>query len=589
MVNPENGQVIVFNGEIYNYLELRSELETLGYHFQTFSDTEVILKAYAHWREACLSRFNGMWAFAIYDPKTGSLFCSRDRYGVKPFVYGFNDQNQFVFASEHKALCSAFKEFRAINRDMMRDTLNEGMSFTPYQETLYQRIFHLLPGHWIRLTPGDTTPVQHAFYQIPQELIQPDSLTIRDAQEKFEFLLKDAIKLRFRSDVPVGACLSGGLDSSTLVGLMLELFPGSDLKTFSCIYPDYPLVDESTYINENIQYFGVKASVVQPSYGDNNILDEIKSLVWQQDFPIKSASPLSQREVMRIAKQGGVTVLIDGQGADEVLGGYFAFFSAKRQALLRELLKKPFSNALWNCFQEFKVMASRNPNNRIPIFKTIKKILTDKDLTFNSQGFESQYHSSLSIQKPYPMDDLNNALLDKFRISLIDLLHYEDRNSMTYALESRLPYLDYRIVDFLFSLPHEYKIHKAITKRMMKPTAKRVLPEKVYNRTDKMGFSTPGQNWLRQRSLREYGDYLLGEETHDLWQFINPKVKERFRMFWRQCQADQQLTFGEESKAWQILTSAIWLEQKADSLYLGDHCEISGQHYTALKSVPNYE
>ncbi|MBY0403094.1 MAG: asparagine synthase (glutamine-hydrolyzing), partial [Cyanobacteria bacterium] len=314
MVDPQSGRVITFNGEIYNYLELKHELLTLGYLFETTSDTEVILKAYDAWGSDCLNKFNGMWALAIYDPNEDTLFCARDRFGVKPFVYATSSEH-LVFASESKAIVSGFPQFQKPDPDFLRYFVETGQ-FANTTATFYQPIQNLLPAHYFKVRRGEV-PRPVRYWQWTPQVIQPVP-SFGDAKEQFKELFKSAVSLRFRSDVPVGVCLSGGLDSTSVVATATQLFQ-KPIQTFSCIYPEFPEIDESTFIKQSVAKYHCESHTTAPVF--DNFLELMTQSVWEQDGPTGGPTVLSQRAVMSLAKDY-VTVLLDGQGGDEVLGGY---------------------------------------------------------------------------------------------------------------------------------------------------------------------------------------------------------------------------------------------------------------------------
>ncbi|MBY0403671.1 MAG: asparagine synthase (glutamine-hydrolyzing) [Cyanobacteria bacterium] len=580
MVDTDSGCIIVFNGEIYNYLELREELGYKGYEFHTESDTEVLLKAYDEWGQDCVNHFNGMWSFALYDPQAKHLFLSRDRFGVKPLVYGFRENGDFVFASEAKAIYSTFPEFRTPNIPFIASFIQTG-SFAGYQETFYHGLYNLLPGNSLVLNanfgintlgPEKNDVKQERYYRYwypSDDFSQTEKFTDKQIQEKFETLLQDAIRLRFRSDVPVGACLSGGLDSTTIVGLAkkMNLYQNakeSSISTFSCVYPDSPSDDESFYIQKAVDAFGTKSYQTTPHY--DHFLQAAYDSVWEQDGPTGGPSVLSQRSVMKEAS-GRVTVLLDGQGADEVLGGYHSLFPTAVNTLMRQYIRtrKPMQwfRYLWNT-QQIEQRTGKKFEGARKLYKRVKKT----PVKFNA------YTASFSVLdyfSPIHNDDLNTLLLELTLMNLPSLLHYEDRNSMRFSLESRLPFLDYRIVEFAFSLPSLFKIRGKITKWMVFNTAKKILPPEILNRKDKMGFNTPAYPWFWQNETIEKLENLLHSNKttqiqqvfHLLPEFYQNLLNSAFeRLKTKDKSNPDDLVF-----LWRFMTSGLFFEILENPVY----------------------
>src|SRR4030042_721227 len=336
MSNEDGTLWIVHNGEVYNYIEIRNQLETLGYHFKSRTDTEVILHAYEEWGVDCLSRFNGMWAFAIINLKTKKMFCSRDRAGVKPFYYLY-DGKRFCFASEIKALLQMDDLCVEPNEQIVADYLFSGLlDYT--HETFFKNIYQLRPGENL-LVEADKLAVQTYWdIEVKEVRFPHDS----DYIERFYELLKDSIRLRLRSDVPIGSCLSGGLDSSSILCLANQLmFDGRHIdprlvgerqKTFSSCF-EGPTYDERKFIELVTHQTGAEKNYVFPKA--ENLLKDLSMLIWQQEEPFGSTSIYAQWNVMRLSKKRQVTVLLDGQGGDELLAGYPTSF----YFLVRQILK----------------------------------------------------------------------------------------------------------------------------------------------------------------------------------------------------------------------------------------------------------
>lgn len=547
MVDPATGCVITFNGEIYNYIELRDELVSHGYVFETSGDTEVILKAYEHWGTDCLNRFNGMWAFALYDPRTETLFCARDRFGVKPFVYGLAE-GSLVFASEAKAILAVYPQLGTPNAAFLRHFIEVG-DFAGSESTFYQGLKNLLPGHFFVTTHGSLPKPKRYWHFKPRPLSPLPSE--EEVLNGFKALLVDAIRLRFRSDVPVGACLSGGLDSSSIVGIASKLF-NTSLSTFSCIYPDFPQVDESRYIQKTTEKFGCQAHWTSPTH--TNLLEAMIQSIHEQDGPTGTPAVLSQRAVMALA-HGKVTVLLDGQGGDEVLGGYHSYFPYSLQGLLRQFFRAPSPGSFWKFWSARQAIEKRTGTRFLPKFHHLRK-KAKKRVEFSRPRFGLTALDDL--QPPY-QDDLSAKMMEDLLLTMPNLLHYEDRNSMAFSLESRLPFLDYRLVEYMFSLPPTFKINQERTKVLLYETVEGLLPEEIVHRKDKMGFATPGQHWFRdpgaQASLTRYTQVFPS-----MLSTLPDPVKEGIRTSWEACRQGTPISAREESTLWRFFTSCLWLD-----------------------------
>lgn len=550
MIDLQTGRVIVFNGEIYNYIELKEILTKVGYQFTTQSDTEVILKSYDYWGIDCLNHFNGMWAFAIYDPNKKQLFSARDRFGVKPFIYGIDKYNNLVFASEPKAILNDFNEFKKPNIPFLTDFL-EGDYFACYQETFYKGLFNLLPGHYFLVSHGEL-PQQKRYWQWKPVQLTPLP-SHHDIIERFGALLEDSIKLRLRTDVPYGSCLSGGLDSSTLVGLATKL-SGKPLSTFSCVYSGLPDFDESNYIDMIIQQYNSKSFFTTPKHDD--FIKTIYDCTYEQDGPTGGPSLLSQRAVMQLAK-GNVRVLLDGQGADEVLGGYHGYFYHSLLTFIRNNPKLNVFNAWSNYKKKYKIVEERIGKQKWNFFRMWLK--ANSQIKFGKNNDKLQ---QLDYFTPVKDDDLNTILLEHTFSNLPDLLHYEDRNSMLYSLETRLPFLDYKLVEYAFSLNHEYKIKDNITKWLLYQVASKVLPESVLNRKDKMGFTTPAHLWMQDEINLNYFEKYFNHQNL-FYSELSNSYRTRLDNTWASIQGYPCVNINDKGQLnflWRFITANIWLE-----------------------------
>jgi asparagine synthase (glutamine-hydrolysing) len=499
LCDEERKRWIIHNGEIFNYLEIRDELIKLGHAFQTQSDTEVILKSYKQWGEECLHRFNGMWAFVIYDTENRKIFGARDRFGIKPFFYHENSLH-FSFASEVKALLTLpwidRKPFMPVIKDYLLYSRVDTSKYSFFEGTQ-----KLDPGSYLTIDLRDDFNLKTVRWWKIQEHIQHDSLEESQRYDKFREVLLSSVKLRLRSDVPIGTCLSGGIDSSAVVSLANPYLGEGKQRTFSIIQPGFKY-DESRYMDEIITRFNVipKKIVVK---GDD-LLKDLDEVIHSHDEPFTSTSMYAQWKVFELAKKNGVTVTLDGQGADESMAGYPYFRMVYWAELLergkfRRYLEETCSNTQRRT--EFLVNLLSSFTGFFPHRKMISwaKIRSPQ---YSSSWIEKTYLKNIplpSAEREKEFDHrLNQRLYEIFAFDgLPALLRYADRNSMAHSLESRMPFLDHRLVTFLFSLSSEFKIRNGWSKHIMREALKDDVPQAVMMRRDKIGFVTQESDWFR--------------------------------------------------------------------------------------------
>jgi asparagine synthase (glutamine-hydrolysing) len=491
---------ITYNGEVFNYRELRVELEGLGHRFRSASDTEVLLSAYAQWGADCLHRLNGMWAFALYDSTKGLLFCARDRFGVKPFHY-YAEAPLFAFASEIKGLLAHPAIPRrpheaAIHRFLREGAADEG------PDTFFAGIRRLRPGHFLLLDLATGHLRDSAWYTLPDPPARR-----ADAQELRE-LLRDAVRLHLRSDVDVGTCLSGGLDSSTIVALTASLRDGAPgrQRSFSVVYPD-PEIDESAHLDAVVARTGVEAARTMPTSAE--LLADLPKLVRHQDEPFPSASLYSQWRVMALARQAGVKVLLDGQGADEVFAGYHYHYGP----YLAEIARDHGPGAALAAAR--RIARSGGPKlslllgllafQTLPAPAALRRAAVDRRATqgrIPARLLEPSFVSRAgngATERHRPRPSLAaERRANIARTSLPALLRYEDRNSMAFSIEARVPFLDHRVVEWALAVPGSELIQEAMTKAVLRKAVAGLVPDTVRSRTDKIGFGTPERRWLRE-------------------------------------------------------------------------------------------
>src|SRR5688572_9144767 len=470
---------IVFNGEIYNYVELKEQLLKQGYSFRTTSDTEVLMALFDRDKENCLQHLDGMFSFAIFDAKENTVFCARDRFGEKPFFFSYEKGKSFVFGSELKVLWAAGIK-KVSNNKMLYKYLTYGQIENPEDqtETFYENCTRLPQGHFLKISLSDLTIEIKKYYDIDWQNINY-SITEKDAVEQFRSLFYTSTKRRLRSDVPVGSSLSGGLDSSLVVTVIDELIQGTGQiqKTFSAIFPGYAK-DESRFMKMVIDKTNVEPFFVTPD--DAGMIANLNKLSYHQEEPYGSSSVYVQFCVMQLAKENGVTVLLDGQGADEILAGYHSYFpvffkeleNAGSPGYKEELSRyKTLQEDMEKVHRTNSGMANMVNKISPDLLNFLRKYYhsykKSKTPDFYSKDFKAVYQttnttgdSSLS---------LNEALYKStMKRGLHELLRYADRNSMAHSREVRLPFLSSELVDFLFTLPANFKIRDAWTKWIMR-------------------------------------------------------------------------------------------------------------------------
>ncbi len=498
--NNDKSVCLIFNGEIYNYIELRQELLAKGYKFRTGTDTEVILNSYLEWGTDCLSRFNGMWAIALYDAKKDLLFCSRDRFGVKPFYY-FHNEKYFVFASELKSIIEYFRDdptfTKKLNEDIVYDyLLNNFVDHTA--RTFISGINHLPPSNYITFENKKFNTGKYFTLGVNKEIGSYENEVFDGLKNTYSSLLKDAVNLRLRADVPVGTCLSGGLDSSSITSIISNIIIsegareqiGDRQKTFSAVYDD-ELYDERKFIERIVKESECASHYVFPDKAD--FVKEAEDFIFQLDEPVAGTSPYAQWNVMRLARENGVTVLLDGQGADESLGGYEVYFGFLYSNLFRNGNYVSLLTEVLKNFRKGMEISSRG----------LKYYLTQKsgNLKSTTAGYyKSEFinrHKDRNVLSYRTTDNLNVKLYEDLTSYILpSLLRYEDRNAMRFSIESRTPFLDYRLVKLLFETEGIYKIHNGWSKWILRNAMNGKLPDEIAWRRDKKGFPTPERNWM---------------------------------------------------------------------------------------------
>lgn len=468
---------ILLNGEIYNYIELKDELIKKRYKFKSTSDTEVVLAAYKEWGEDCVLKFNGMWAFTIWDRKNNKFFISRDRVGIKPLFY-YNKNGEFVFCSEIKGIRTYLSNNLTLNEKQIYEYLIKGqINVGETNETIYNEVKQLMPGTNLIVKDNNTEIIKYWDLKI-----KVNKSTFNENINRFKDLFRQSIKLMLRSDVEVGTCLSGGLDSSSLVSFASKEF-NKRFNTFSAIWPGYRC-DESYFVDKLNEKYACHSNAFTPNL--DNMLDVFDKVIWHQEIPVPSGSILAQWFVMEKAKNKNIKVLLDGQGADEILSGYPVYII-------------PYINEMIFAFKWFELFRYYHSlkQNKYSVKRMIgiqkHKIYHREKFAFPiNENLVSKYSFKTKFSRPHLSNFLPDYLKDQIeKTNLPVLLHFEDRNSMASSVESRVPYLDHNLIEFAVNIPTEQKIHGTLTKIILRESMKPYLPDEIYRRTDKIGFSTP--------------------------------------------------------------------------------------------------
>lgn len=496
MLNRNGDIAIVYNGEIFNYLELRGELADRGYSFRSHTDTEVILHAYEEWGEHCVVRFNGMWAFAIWDQRTRAMFCSRDRFGIKPFYYRL-DASAFVFASEIKGILPALDDRPRANHAVIGDYLIDG-SLCRNSDTFFETINRLPPAHNLVVRADGSRITRYWDYPAAGEFDD------RQPVETFGELLRDSVRLRLRSDVPVSVALSGGIDSSSILALAAGFPESHRLKAFTAVFPGEPY-DESGYAQIASEASGAELHCLD--YQAPDLVGDLKQVIWSMDYPALDGQVISRWRLMSLASRH-VKVVLEGQGADEMLGGYVArYFSAHLFDQLAGMRTKRGDSTLRQNATAFLEVNRRY--GRRAYAGLFRQMAPASMLLWARRSLEAGgdvYAREFIRANPGRLDPAPTKIFHDRLTSLMHadhattvlpmLLKFGDALSMASSVESRVPFLDHRLVEFVFRLPARYKLDGAVSKGILRAAVAGLVPEAIRSRNDKVGFKTPLARWI---------------------------------------------------------------------------------------------
>ncbi len=545
LYSEEKDITLVFNGEIYNYPELREELRQT-HQFRTRGDGETIVHWYEDRQTAGFATLNGMFGFALSDLPRKKVYLVRDHFGIKPLYYAAFDK-KLIFASEIKAILEGFKELKM--KPTPNDKVINNYLFNRVhdnsEETFFTGIKRLLPGNFLEWDLQNDDFTVQAYWSLKKKgALGRELRSNQELVTDFRKLFFDSVRMRLMSEVPVGTALSGGLDSSAVVCAINQEIKdqvvenpqslGERQRTFSAVFPG-AVNNEESYINEVIRVTGVTNFKVTPKREE--MWPDLEKVIYHQDEPMISSGPYAQWKVMELAAKNGMKVLLDGQGADEMLAGYLPYYFV----YFRELIK---GMKVMEAMGE--VIKSRDAVWPLLIEKILNLLKIKKSLRV-----AELFTASVSAA-PVINNDLNRRLdEDIFANSLPALLRYEDRNSMAFSLEARVPFLDYRLVEFVANLPANLKIRSGWNKWIMREGLKDILPEKIRRRRWKVGFTTPEISWLRE-SKKEILEIFNSETFLKRPYFNSAKIREKFLEF-TDGKNDESLVF------WRIINLELWL------------------------------
>ena len=532
MATADGKIVIVFNGEIYNFVELRRELEGYGHQFHSTGDTEVLLKAYIQWGTECVSHLNGMWAFLIHDQRRNVIFGSRDRFGIKP-IFRFHGAQCVLFASEIKSILAS-GEYRAqTNWRVASDFLLRGR-LDVTNESFYQDIVRVGAGCAFELFP-DGKYREWQYWKLEDLKLG----SAADPPAEYAALFEDAVRLHMRSDVPVGVHLSGGLDSSSIIcsSARIRAAAGATdpLMAFCFTAPEY---DESKYIDASLAQTGATPVMLKPNA--MQLWDDLPSVLWYQDEPVHSMAAIVGFQLMRLTAASGLKVVLNGQGADETAAGYPSYFINYWHSLLRSghwagawgevnLHSRAHGRAAGSVFLKQALLLLRSHFARAGIYRAMARS-REASRVGSNPWFAPEIAMHASPPSEVPTDRRLGPALARsvYREQLPLYLRVEDRNASAHSVEARVPFLDYRLVEFLFGLPDNWRLRGPWNKFVQREAMRGRIPEVTRVRLDKMGFPTPATKWfagplyeplrdlLDSRTTRERGIYRVDALLADL-------------------------------------------------------------------------
>ena len=566
MISTNKELVMVFNGEIYNYIEIRETLIAKGYEFRTDSDTEVIIKSYLEYREKCVEHFNGMWSLVIFDRKNQKLFCSRDRMGVKPFYYCIKDQLLY-FSSELKSLHAALPMDKA-NLGKVYDYLAYGFRNND-GETFFEDCYELQPGTNL-LVEGDKVTF-HKYWELKENAYQHDSSL--SYHEEYAALFESAVKLRYRSDVPVALLLSGGLDSTAIAKVTDNLIQQGGLKqgeiqAFIASFPGFK--EDETAIAREFVSTCKNIRLHEMQIDTEGTLSNLENIIYALDHPVFSFNVVVHQNIMKACKEKGIKVMLNGQGSDEAYAGYDRYISGV-------FLVDQFLARNKNFFKEFMALNKLNHYSAKFLISQMLKTTINQSFSaylrarfqektlpcLNDQFVQENYsHYNPAYQFSWRGNNFNNYLLKQIKQEgLNQILHYEDVSSMSQSIEIRSPFMDYRLMEFAFSIPKELKFKEGVTKLIQRETIGKMLPDSITKNRQKIGFRTPFLEYISDNPA--FSAYVA--ELINTPEFNQKKIwkADKIRDMFKKPMENPNFPF------WRIINLEVWSKlYKISNLYL---------------------
>jgi asparagine synthase (glutamine-hydrolysing) len=523
---------LTYNGEIYNYLELRTELELCGHSFRSHTDTEVILAAFAEWGPACFERFHGMWGIILVDAVTNQVYLCRDRMGIKPLYYWRSD-DLIAVVSEIKQL-TCIPGFRV---RMFTDTVNEYLH-TGYElehHTFFRDVYPIAAGHWCQIDLNTLQMNEPKSYWHP-ERIQPSIKNMEEASRSFAECLQKSVQWMLRSDVPVGCALSGGLDSSAIVMLINRMSDKGKLHTFTSTFPG-EAIDEREYVDEVLAHINAKPHFVEPT--PERFLEDFDRFLWIHDEPVGGFSVYASYAVARLAREAGVPVTLNGQGGDELFAGYW-------QSYYLHMRDEAQHGHLLNLIDHFA--GAMLPNGNLSMVRQapamLRRYMARQQPTTIPLRFSSQFKKSIVFQDILSLSGQTRRLHEIRYLHLPRLLKWDDRNSMAFSVEGRYPFLDHSVIELCLSFDASLLYHRGWTKWPLRVGLKGVLPAKISQRRSKFGFLTPEKRWLNQALHPLIQNWI--SQDRPLWTYLDHSymknlVQQVFESKWRNEELDHTL------------------------------------------------
>ena len=547
MSTDDGRYTVVFNGEIYNYVELRADLEAEGDRFRSRSDTEVILHLYRKMGPACVEKFNGMFAIAIWDAVERTVWLARDRLGIKPLYYMLDDE-RLVFGSEIKSVVASGLRRPEANLRAVYQYFKH--MYTTGRETFFTDVNRLLPGEWLLVSPTGHRLTR--YWDVPMESEPEFSAPVKQYASRLHEIVADSVRLRLRSDVPVGAYLSGGIDSSSIVSLAQPRL--GSMSTFSLAFDEGPEYDERAFIAEVRARYPTQHYEITPTMRE--CWDVLPRVVWWLDEPVVASPTVSQYFLSKIAREH-VTVALGGQGGDELFGGYYRFFPRYLTAMAREALRGrrsfgELATTFCNLVNHVQIVGLRRVGQKMTKHQTMMDMLSP-ELRAYAHDTEAELMGEVPV-----VNAMNRMFYWEIKNYLPGLLHAEDRMSMAVSLESRVPLLDHRLVEFAATIPPELKMRHLVTKYVEREAMRGTVPDAILDRKDKRGTPSPLPKWFGGGLNREVSSLLTDARVRERGLFLANAVD---RAVARHGQGRG--NYGEQ--IWMLLSVELWYRTFIDA------------------------